>query len=53
VVGCNSHDIKNPQLTAVQVVWATIRTHTVMEEFSRRNFFENPSISAIIARHHT
>jgi len=25
--------------------------HTVMEEYSRRNFFEHPSISAVIARH--
>jgi hypothetical protein len=51
VVGRDSRDIKNPSLTATQVVWATLRTHTVMEEYSWRNFFEHPSISAVIARH--
>jgi len=51
VIGRDCRDIKNPQLTATQVVWATIRSHTVMDEYSRRNFFEHPSISAVIARH--
>jgi hypothetical protein len=51
VVGRDCHDIKKPQATATQIVWATIRSHTVMEEYSRRNFFEHPSISAVIARH--
>lgn len=51
VVGRDSRDIKNPTLTATQVIWATLRAHTVMEDYSRRNFFEYPSISAVIARH--
>jgi hypothetical protein len=51
VVGRDSRDLKNPVLTATQVMWATLRAHTVMEEYSRRNFFEHPSISAVIARH--
>jgi hypothetical protein len=42
---------------AVQGVWATIHIHMVMEEYSCRNFFEHPSISAVImhhlASHHT
>jgi hypothetical protein len=32
-------------------MWATLWAHMVMEEYSRRNFFEHPSISAVIARH--
>jgi hypothetical protein len=51
VVGRDSRDLRNPTLTATQVMWATLRAHTVMEEYSRRNFFEHPSISAVIARH--
>jgi hypothetical protein len=51
VVGRDCRDIKNPQATATQIVWATIRSHTVMDEYMRRNFFEHPSISAVIARH--
>jgi hypothetical protein len=51
VVGRDSRDLKNPSLTATQVLWATLKAHTVMEEYSRRNFFEHPSISAVIAWH--
>jgi hypothetical protein len=51
VVGRDSRDTKNPVLTATQVIWATLRAHVVMDEYSRRNFFEHPSISAVIARH--
>jgi hypothetical protein len=51
VVGRDCQDIKNPQATATQIDWATIRSHTVMDEYMRRNFFERPSISAVIARH--
>jgi hypothetical protein len=49
VVGRDSRDLKNPSLTASQVMWATLRTHTLREEYSRCNFFEHPS--AVIARH--
>jgi hypothetical protein len=38
-------------LTATQVLWTTIKAHQFMEAYSRRNFFEHPSISAVIARH--
>lgn len=50
-VGRDSRDLKTPALTATPVVWATLRAHTIMEEYSRRNFFEHPSISAVIAIH--
>lgn len=51
VVGRDSRDLKNPALTATQILWATLRSHLVMEEYSRRNFFEHPSISVVIAPH--
>jgi hypothetical protein len=51
VVGRDSRDLKNPALTATQIIWATLRSHLVMDEYSRRNFVEHPSISAVIARH--
>jgi hypothetical protein len=52
VCGPDSRDLKNPSFTATQVLWATLRSHIVMEEYSRRNFFEHPSISAVVASHH-
>jgi hypothetical protein len=51
VVGRDSRDVKNPLATATQVLWATLRSHLVMDEYTRRNFVEHPSISAVIARH--
>jgi len=51
VVGRDSRDLKNPSATATQILWATLRSHLVMDEYSRRNFVEHPSISAVIARH--
>ncbi len=51
VCGHDSRDLKNPSFTATQVLWATLRSHIVMEEYSRRNFFEHSSISAVVARH--
>jgi len=51
VVGRDCRDIRNPATTATQIIWATLRSHLVMEEYSRRNFVEHPSISAVIARH--
>jgi len=51
VVGWDARDTNNPAITATQIIWATIKAHTIMEEYSWRNFFEHPSISAVIARH--
>jgi hypothetical protein len=51
VVGRDSRDIRNVASMATQVIWATLRSHLIMEEYSRRNFVEHPSISAVIARH--
>jgi len=51
VVGRDSRDLRNPASTATQVIWATLRSHLVMDEYTRRNFVEHPSISAVIARH--
>jgi hypothetical protein len=35
VVGRDSRDIKNPSTTAMQILWATLRSHIVMEGYSR------------------
>jgi hypothetical protein len=34
ISGRDSRDLKNPTLTAAQVLWATLRSHLVMEEYS-------------------
>ena len=38
-------------VTAAQYLWATLKSHKVMREYTKRCFYEHPSISAIIARH--
>ena len=32
-------------------MWATLRAHHLMAEYTKRNFYEHPSVSAVIARH--
>jgi len=44
-------DLEDANATASLVLWSTIRSHKVMEDYSRRIFYEHPSISAVIARH--
>jgi hypothetical protein len=39
-------DLEDANATASLVLWNTIRSHKVMEDYSRRNFYEHPSISA-------
>jgi hypothetical protein len=33
------------------MLWATWKAHGVMEQYLRHNFYEHPSISAVLARH--
>jgi len=51
IIARDVRDLDDPASTAALVLWATLRTHVVMEEYTRRNFYEHPSISAVIARH--
>jgi hypothetical protein len=51
IIARDVRDLEDANATASLVLWATIRSHKIMEDYSRRNFYEHPSISAVIARH--
>jgi hypothetical protein len=51
IIARDIRDLEDPASTTALVLWATLRTHVVMEEYTRRNFYEHPSILAVIARH--
>jgi len=42
---------RDPQFTAAKYLWATWKAHSVMEKYLRHQFYEHPSISAVLARH--
>jgi hypothetical protein len=49
-----AHDIfdqKDPEFTAAKYLWATWRAHSVMQQYLKHQFYEHPSISAVLARH--
>lgn len=51
IIARDVRDLEDMDATSSLILWATIRTHKIMEDYSRRNFYEHPSISAVIARH--
>jgi hypothetical protein len=51
IIARDVRDLDDAHSTASLILWATIRSHKIMEDYSRRNFYEHPSISAVIARH--
>jgi len=51
IIARDVRDLEDPASTTALVLWATLHTHVVMEEYTRRNFYEHPSISAVIAWH--
>lgn len=38
-------------LTVAKYVWAVMKALEVMQDYSKRNFYEHPSVSAVVARH--
>jgi hypothetical protein len=51
VVARDVYDQGNPSFTTAKYLWATWRAHTVMANYLRHQFYEHPSISAVLARH--
>jgi len=52
-VRVTARDVHNPDDalgTATQYLWATLKSHGVMQEFVRRNFIDHPSTASIITR---
>jgi hypothetical protein len=51
VIAHDVYDQGNPTFTAAKYLWATWRAHSVMEKYLCHQFYEHPSISAVLARH--
>jgi hypothetical protein len=51
IIARDVRDLEELHSTASLVLWATIRLQKNMEDYLQRNFYEHPSISAVIACH--
>jgi len=51
IVAWDVRDLEDANSTASLILWATMRSHKIMEDYSHQNFYEHPSISAVIACH--
>lgn len=51
VVARDVYDQGNPSFTTSKYLWATWKAHSVMNKYLRHQFYEHPSISAVLARH--
>lgn len=51
IIARDVRDLDDLISTSSLILWATLCTHVIMEDYTHRNFYEHPSISAVIARH--
>ena len=51
VVAWDVYDQGNPSFTTGKYLWATWKAHSVMSKYLRHQFYEHPSISAVLAWH--
>jgi hypothetical protein len=51
VIARDIYDQKDPDFTAAKYLWATWKAHAIMEKYLRHQFYEHPSISAMLAHH--
>ena len=51
VIARDIYDQKDPDFTTAKYLWATWKAHGVMERYLRHQFYEHPSISAVLAHH--
>jgi hypothetical protein len=51
VIARDIYDQRDPDFTTAKYLWATWRAHSVMDKYLRHQFYEHPSISAVLARH--
>lgn len=50
VIARDGYDQKDQEYTTARYLWATWKAHAVMEKYLRHQFYEHPSISAVLAR---
>jgi len=43
-------DSSNMEGSAVEYIWATLKTHMVMEEYVSKNFEDHPAFASVITR---
>ncbi len=51
VVARDIYDFKDSTFSAAKFLWATWKAHTVMDRYIKHQFYEHPSIAAVLARH--
>lgn len=51
VVARDIYDYKDSTFSAAKFLWATWKAHAVMDRYIKHQFYEHPSIAAVLARH--
>jgi hypothetical protein len=51
VVAQDVYDQGNPSFTTGKYLWATWKAHSIMTKYLRHQFYDHPSISAVLAHH--
>lgn len=49
----DAKDSEHQLKTATQFIWATLRTHVVMEEYLKKKFEDHPAFASVITRYVT
>jgi hypothetical protein len=51
VVARDIYDYKDSTFSSAKFLWATWKAHQVMDRYIKHQFYEHPSIAAVLARH--
>jgi hypothetical protein len=51
VIAKDVYDQVDKDFTTARFLWATWKAHTVMAKYLKHQFYEHPSIAAVLARH--
>jgi hypothetical protein len=51
VIARDIYDQKSPDFTTAKYLWAAWKAHGEMDKYLRHQFYEHPSISAVLSRH--
>jgi len=51
VIAKDVYDQSDKDFTTARFLWATWKAHTVMSKYLKHQFYEHPSIAAVLARH--
>lgn len=51
VIARDGYDHNNIDFTTAKMLWATWKAHAVMDKYMKHQFYEHPSVAAVLARH--